>query len=144
MARKIANRGKAPVLIRNQPYREEKPTILIVCEGKNTEPSYLKQFRLSSATIKPIGEGYVTVSLVERSKYLKPYGLIYEGKNSKIITEEIFNLLDGIDTKTGKERKILAINRAKRNYNLFDHKNPASEESSTTVFKLIEELMKYI
>ena len=48
-----------------------------------------------------------------------------------------------MDEKTTKERKILAINRAKRNYNNFDHKNPASEESSTTVFKLIEEILKF-
>ncbi|MDZ4706532.1 MAG: hypothetical protein SH848_21560 [Saprospiraceae bacterium] len=75
---------------------------------------------------------------------LRPYNLVYDGKNSKIITDDFFDLLDGVDEKTNKERKLLAIKRAKRTYDLFDHTNPASEESSTTVFRLVEELLKYI
>jgi hypothetical protein len=63
---------------------------------------------------------------------------------SKIISDEIFELLEGIDLGTDKIRRDLAIERAKRNYNLFDHSNYANEESSTTVFKLVEELIKYI
>lgn len=213
---KKSRRGE-PVLERNEPTKLEKPTILIVCEGKNTEPSYFRQFKLSTATIKPIGEGYNTVSLVERAtqlstekKYeqvwcvfdkddfddtdfnnaiqiaeaknfgvaysnqafeywiilhfndhqgagmlrknydqkinslLQEFGTTYEGKTSKIITEEIFELLEGIDAKTNKIRRDLAIERAKRNYSFFDHSNCAAEESSTTVFKLVEELIKYI
>jgi hypothetical protein len=62
-----SNRRNEPVLDRNEPSKLEKPTILIVCEGKNTEPSYFRQFKLSTATIKPIGEGYNTVSLVNRA-----------------------------------------------------------------------------
>ena len=31
---------------RPEPILAEKPTILIICEGKNTEPSYFNQFRL--------------------------------------------------------------------------------------------------
>ena len=200
----------------------EKPTILIVCEGENTEPSYFRQFKLSSATIKPVGEGYNTISLVKRAvqlskeksydqvwcvfdadpkpdnpkqaknfndavilaeskgfgiaysnqafeywliihfddhqgggmnrndynnkinQLLKPFGLTYDGEGNKIITEEIFEVLDGIDKKTNKERKRLAISRAERNYDLFDHTNLANEESSTTVFRLVEELLKYV
>jgi hypothetical protein len=34
-------RRKAISFERNKPVLSEKPTILIVCEGKNTEPSYL-------------------------------------------------------------------------------------------------------
>jgi RloB-like protein len=74
---------------------------------------------------------------------LKPFGLTYEGKASKIITEEIFEVLDGIDKKANKERKHLAITRAERNYDRFDHTNPANEESSTTVFRLVAELLRY-
>ncbi len=48
-------RRQAPDLKRNAPAKEEKPTILIVCEGENTEPSYFRQFRLSNAIVKPIG-----------------------------------------------------------------------------------------
>lgn len=216
------NRRREPLLHRNEPTIVEKPTILIVCEGENTEPSYFRQFKLSSATIKAVGEGYNTVSLVKRAvrlseeksydqvwcvfdadpkpdnpnqaknfnnainlankngfgigysnqafeywlilhlddhqgggmdrsdynvkinQLLKPFGLTFEGESSKIITEEIFEVLDGIDKKTNKERKRLAISRAERNYELFDHRNPANEESSTTVFKLVEEMLKYV
>ncbi len=211
------NRRSEPVFERNVPTIQEKPTILIVCEGKNTEPSYFKQFRLSTATIKTVGEGYNTISLVKRAleilenetydqvwcvfdkddftendfnnaiklaeksdlkvaysnqafeywillhfddhqggsmhrkdyhnkinMYLKPFGIEYDGKDSKTITEDLFNLLDGYDKKTKKERKFFAIERAKRNYNIFDHKNDAKKESSSTVFLLVEEILKYI
>lgn len=211
-----------PTLERGEANITERPTILIVCEGENTEPSYFRQFKLSSATIKPVGEGYNTISLVKRAiqlskekfydqvwcvfdadpkpnnqnqaknfndaieladkeglgiaysnqafeywlilhlddhqgggmkrsdynnkinKLLKQFGLTYEGEENKIITEEIFEVLDGVDKKTNKERKWLAISRAERNYGLFDHSNPAKEESSTTVFKLVAELLKYV
>jgi hypothetical protein len=211
------SRRDEPILDRNEPSKLEKPTILIVCEGKNTEPSYFRQFKLSTATIKPIGEGYNTVSLVNRAKQLseertyeqvwcvfdkddfsntdfnnavqiaeannfgvaysnqafeywiilhfndhqgggmnrndyddkinellKDFGITYDGKSSKIITDEIFELLEGIDTKINIVRRDLAIERAKRNDAFFDHTNYAEEESSTTVFKLVEELIKYI
>lgn len=69
MSLKRKNRSE-PVLERNEPAKTEHPTILIVCEGKNTEPSYFRKFRLSSATVKAVGEGFNTVSLVERAKQL--------------------------------------------------------------------------
>ena len=68
---------------------------------------------------------------------LKPYNLLYDGKNSKIISEEFFDLLDGVDEKTTKERKQLAIERARRNLNQFLYNSPAKAESSTTVFRLV-------
>lgn len=34
--------------------------------------------------------------------------------------------------------------RAERNFGQFDHANPAKEESSTTVFRLVQELLKYV
>lgn len=229
IASKLAHKKTLKSKRRTEPLLEravakilEKPTILIVCEGENTEPSYFRQFKLSSATIKPIGEGYNTISLVKRAvqlskeksydqvwcvfdadpkpdnpnqaknfndavalaerkgfgvaysnqafeywlilhfddhqgggmnrndynnkinQLLKPFGLTYDGESNKIITEEIFEVLDSIDEKTNKERKRLAIWRAERNYNIFDHTNPANEESSTTLFRLVEELLKYV
>ena len=215
-------RRAEPLLERTEAKILEKPTNLIVCEGENTEPSYFRQFKLSSATIKPVGEGYNTISLVKRAvqlskeksydqvwcvfdadpkpdnpkqarnfndavilaerkgfgvaysnqafeywiiihfddhqgggmnrndynnkinQLLKPFGLTYDGEGNKIITEEIFEVIEGIDTKTKKERKRLAISRAERNYDLFDHTNIANEESSTTVFRLVTELLKYV
>lgn len=212
-----AKRRAETCIERQEPVLTKKPTILIVCEGENTEPSYFNQFRLSSATIEPVGEGYNTTSLVNRAKQLasqtsyeqvwcvfdkddfdntdfnnailiandngfgvaysnqafeywillhfndhqgggmhrdeyneklnkslKKFNVSYDGNKSKMITEEIFDLLDGIDQKSGKERKILAIERAEKIYNRFDHNNPANEESSTTVYKLVRELLKYL
>jgi hypothetical protein len=63
---KEGRRGQ-PSLMRGEPFKATKPAILIVCEGENTEPSYFSRFRLSSARIYPVGEGYNTVSLVNRA-----------------------------------------------------------------------------
>lgn len=212
-----AQRRKEPSLERPVAELTEKPSILIVCEGKNTEPSYFKQFRITSANVKSVGEGYNTVSLVNRAltlaqqekydqvwcvfdkddfkdndfnaaiqladtnnfgvaysnqsfeywlilhfndhqgggmhrdsyndkinEHLKPFKVTYDGNGSKLIEEDFFELLDGIDNNTSRKRAELAIHRAEINYNRFDHTNPAIEESSTTVFRLVRELLKYV
>lgn len=196
---------------------DENPIVLIVCEGEVTEPSYFKHFRLSTLKIKAIGEGYNTVSLVNRAvqlsqngnydqvwcvfdkddfssnnfnnaiamaeqcgfgvaysnqafeywiilhlddhqgggmhrhhyekrinALLQPFALVYDGEGSKEITEEIFDILEGVDSRTGKRRHLLAIERAERNYNHINQNNPAAEESSTTVFRLVKELLKHV
>lgn len=210
-------RKTEPDFERATPILSEKPTILIVCEGENTEPSYFNQFRLSSATVKPVGEGYNTISLVNRAiqlaneksyeqvwcvfdkddfsdndfnnaiimaqannfglaysnqafeywlilhfndhqgggmhrddyndkinKLIKPFKVVYDGKKSKMIDEDFFELLDGFDEKTEEKRVDLAIKRAERNYKQHNHSNPAKEESTTTVFQLVKELLKYV
>jgi len=212
-----ANRRTEPDLQRIFANFNEKPSILIVCEGKNTETSYFNQFRVASATVKSVGEGYNTISLVNRAvqiasqtkydqvwcvfdkddfdeidfnnavrkaqskkygvaysnqsfeywlilhfddhqggamhrknyngkinKLLKPFNVTYDGNGSKVITENFFELLNGMDEKTGLKRIDLASVRAERNYNQLDHTNPALEESSTTVFRLVNELLKYV
>jgi hypothetical protein len=209
-----AQRRKESSLERPVAVLTEKPSILIVCEGENTEPSYFNQFRIASVTIK--GEGYNTVSLVNRAlelsqqgkydkvwcvfdkddfddndfnsairiaednnfgvaysnqsfeywlilhfndhqgggmhrddyndkinKFLKPFNVSYDGNGSKLVEDDFFELLDGTDKQTGRKRVELAIVRAERNYNQLDHANPAKEESSTTVFRLVRELLKY-
>jgi hypothetical protein len=210
-------RKAEPGFERAAPILAEKPTILIVCEGENTEPSYFNQFRLTSATVKPVGEGYNTISLVNRAiqladeknyeqvwcvfdkddfsdndfnnaivlakannfgiaysnqafeywlilhfndhqgggmhrdnyddkinKLIKPFKVVYDGKKSKMINEDLFELLDGFDEKTDEKRVDLAIKRAERNYKQHNHSNPAKEESTTTVFELVKELLKYV
>jgi len=210
-------RKTEPDFERATPILAEKPTILIVCEGENTEPSYFNQFRLTSATVKPVGEGYNTISLVNRAiqlaneksyeqvwcvfdkddfsdndfnnailmakannfglaysnqafeywlilhfndhqgggmhrddyddkinKLIKPFKVVYDGKKSKLIDEDFFELLDGFDEKTDEKRVELAIKRAERNYKQHNHSNPAKEESTTTVFELVRELLKYV
>lgn len=77
------------------------------------------------------------------NEHLKPFKVTYDGNGTKLIEEDFFELLDGIDNKTNRKRTDLAIDRAERNYNHFDHINPAIEESSTTVFRLVRELLKY-
>jgi len=47
--------------------RVEIPTILIVCEGENTEPSYFKQFRLATLKVRVEGLGSNTMDLVNRA-----------------------------------------------------------------------------
>lgn len=54
-------------LVRNRPNRSILPTILIVCDGQNTEPSYFKQFRLASARIVAVGNGNNTTSTVQQA-----------------------------------------------------------------------------
>jgi hypothetical protein len=212
-----AQRRKEPSLERPVAELTEKPSILIVCEGENTEPSYFNQFRITSAKVKSVGEGYNTISLVNRAlalsqqgnydqvwcvfdkddfndndfnsaiqiavannfgvaysnqsfeywlilhfndhqgggmhrdsyndkinEHLKPFKVTYDGNGTKLIEEDFFELLDGIDDKASRKRAELAIDRAERNYNHFDHTNPAREESSTTVFRLVRELLKYV
>lgn len=213
-----AKRRNEPTLERKNAIKEDIPKILIVCEGKNTEPSYFEQFKLATAKIVVLGKGYNTTALIRQAQQLsqlgtysqvwcvfdrddftaqnfnnaiamaeaagfgvaysnqsfeywlilhfddhqgggmhrrdyhdkingliKPFGVSYEGEDSKVITEDIFDLvIEIIDEKTKKTRLDLAIERAERNYNQFDHNNPAIEESSTTVFRLAKELLKYI
>ncbi len=211
-----ARRRGAPDLERPAPSKPVKPVILIVCEGENTEPSYFRQFRLTSATIKTIGKGYNTVSLVNQASQIKEQGTFeqvwcvfdkdsntaadfnhaialaeqfgfgiaysnqafeywlilhfedhqgggmsreeyngkinhyinplqarYDGNGSKLITSAFFDLLAGVEQFTGKGRTELAIERAKRNYAQLDHRSPALEESSTTVFRLVQEILTF-
>lgn len=210
-------RRREPILERSLAELSEKPSILIICEGQNTELSYFNQFRITSAKVTSVGEGYNTISLVKRAlalaqqgnydqvwcvfdkddfnehefnaaiqiaeannfgvaysnqsfeywlilhfndhqgggmhrdrynekinELLKSFKVIYDGNGTKLIEEDFFELLDGTDHKTNRKRAELAIIRAERNYNNFDHINPAKEESSTTVFKLVRELLKYV
>ena len=48
-------------------FKPVKKTFLIVCEGENTEPEYFNAFRLTSATVKAIGKGLGTMSLVHEA-----------------------------------------------------------------------------
>jgi hypothetical protein len=182
----------------------EKPTILIVCEGEKTEPSYFHQYKISSAEIKIVGEGYNTISLVEKafelSKKNKPdqvwcvfdkddfpdndfnnaifkaksYGFnvaysnqafeywillhfndhqggkLNRNRYSELINQHLKNfnihydkVIDEILFQLMHRNVNIAIKRAKRIYDSYDHQNPAKEESSTTVFMLVEELLKY-
>ncbi len=212
-----ARRRGEPVLSRQKPKMDIKPTLLIVCEGQNTEPSYFNQFRLTSATIKAVGKGYNTTGVVKQAiqmakedtydqvwvvfdkdqhsaqnfnkaikmaerqnfgiaysnqafeywlilhfndhqgtllhrsqynsmlnNYLRPFNVHFDGAGTKIVSPEFFNILQGIDPQTNRPRQSLALKRAKKIYNQLPHASPATEESSTTVFRLIEQITKYL
>jgi len=225
MAQAKARRREEPSLERAVATKLVKPTMLIYCEGENTEPSYFNHFKLSSMTVKAFGEGKNTVSLVERAKqinedkgfdevwcvfdadpkpdnayqapnfnqavalchkygfgaaysnqafeywlllhfedhqggsmlrtdyeaklngYLAPYHIVYDGSGSKLVSLEIFKrLFEQVRLdKDGKPvtRCDLASERAQRIYEVIhggNHANPASEESSTTVYQLVNRL----
>ncbi|TAG00530.1 MAG: RloB domain-containing protein [Cytophagia bacterium] len=82
----------------------------------------------------------------EINKYINLSDDKYE--NNKKISKEMFIRLQEIDENTQKTRQNLAIQRAKRIMKYWEeidieHSNPAKEESSTTVYQLVEELLSY-
>jgi coproporphyrinogen III oxidase len=54
-------------LRREKASKSTRKSFLIICEGKNTEPSYFKQFKLPTAEVETIGTGRNTYSLVEHA-----------------------------------------------------------------------------
>ena len=77
------------------------------------------------------------------NQLLASFNVSFDGNGNKKVTEELFELLEGVDDKTKRKRIDLAISRAKRNLKQFDPHTPAKSESSTTVFKLVELLLTY-
>lgn len=67
-ARRSKKREETPDLGREAEQNQKKPKILIVCEGKNTEPSYFKQFKVATIKLVLKGIGYNTLSLVEKAE----------------------------------------------------------------------------
>ena len=209
-------RSTEPSFVLEEPTRIERQSILIVCEGVNTEPSYFRQFRLTSGRIVALGAGCETIRVVERAfeeqkkgkydqtwvvfdkddfsdqdfnaaiekakqlnfgvaysnqafeywlilhfedhqgggmhrdqyheklnEHLVNFGLFYDGKGSKNVTQKIFDLMLANDGQAGISRIKLAVDRARRIFDFYDHRSPAQEESSTAVFLLVEEILKY-
>lgn len=94
---KEARRRKKQTSI--QPREEEReklelPKILIVCEGKNTEPSYFNQFEITSATVTALGEGYNTTSLINQA-----YTLQQQAKKNKSPYDQVWCVFDKDDYK---------------------------------------------
>ena len=65
------NPRKEHSLKRSYSFRIPKKSFLIVCEGENTEPEYFNAFRLTSATVKAVGKGLGTMSLVKEALAIK-------------------------------------------------------------------------
>lgn len=58
---------KSSNLTRRCGTRNVKQTFLIVCEGEKTEPDYFNAFRLTSASVKAVGQAMNTTSLVTKA-----------------------------------------------------------------------------
>jgi hypothetical protein len=79
---------------------------------------------------------------------LKPLDCYYDGKNSKMINREFFERMLAVvrikdDIKITRQDE--AIKRAKRilKFHTDNGTSPDKSESSTTVFELVEALLKY-
>jgi hypothetical protein len=72
------------------------------------------------------------------NQYLAPHKLFYDGNGSKKVDKDFFELMLAKDPKNGKSRQMNAITRAQNIFKQYTHQSPATEESSTTVFQLIE------
>ncbi|MFM9949360.1 MAG: RloB family protein [Saprospiraceae bacterium] len=77
--------------------------------------------------------------------YLLPFGLYYDAEGSKSISSEIFQVLTSKELKTGESRLDLAMQRAEKIIVFHaDEPSPAAAESSTTIFDLVRELLKFV
>lgn len=195
-------------LSRCQGVREIKQSFLIVCEGEKTEPDYFKAFRITSATIKAVGQAMNTMTLVnkaisiregDRQKkrlydqcwvvfdkddfpandfnhaiqlaekngfrvaysnqafeywFLLHYNL-YTGPIHRSQYKDMLTKLTGISYNKSEgfgavmynlllTRQQQAIKNAKAVLAEISNGDPANEESSTTVHKLVIELNKYL
>lgn len=72
MSKKQKKDHRKSSLSRRQGVREIKQSFLIVCEGEKTEPDYFKAFRMTTATVKAVGQAMNTMTLVNKaSAYAK-------------------------------------------------------------------------
>ncbi len=197
-------------------FKEPNATILIVCEGENTEPDYFRRFRVANATVEVVGTGFNTVSLVKRAielnrqdrydqvwcvfdkddfgadvfdnaiqlaeakglhaawsnqafeywlilhfedhqgggmsralydqklnAHLATFGLKYDGRRSKRVTRELFEVLAGMDAGGRKSRLAQAIERSERNLARHGRVPNSQKESATTVHRLVQTLMQF-
>ena len=67
MARQEKKDHRTADITRRQGIRIVKQSFLIVCEGVCTEPEYFKSFRITTATVKAVGQAMNTVSLVNKA-----------------------------------------------------------------------------
>lgn len=85
---------KTPNIGRKTPKKEVKKTFLIVCEGENTEPSYFRQFKMSTIKIVPVGTGCNTLSLVQKAEELQKENIKKSKKGEEVKYDEIWCVFD--------------------------------------------------
>lgn len=194
--------------VRRQGIRAIKQSFLIVCEGECTEPDYFNAFRLTTATVRTVGQAMNTISLVhkaisirdadklKRKRYDQCWVVFdkddfpakdfnqaiqlaecsgfkvaysnqsfefwfllhfnpYRGRIHRTAYTDMLSRLLGVDycKKEGfasdiykrlSSRQSQAIKNAEIVLEEISAGNPAAEESSTTVHRLVSELNKYL
>ncbi|HKX72593.1 MAG TPA: RloB family protein [Candidatus Saccharimonadales bacterium] len=58
--------------------KDERPRILIVCEGLKTEPGYFKGFKLANVNLQVVPAGMIHISVVEHTKKILTEDSDYE------------------------------------------------------------------
>jgi hypothetical protein len=95
MSRRNSPRGKRSSGDRLVAKVEPLQRFLIVCEGERTEPNYFRAFRVpAEVRVKIVGEGYNTLTLVERTIELaneQPYDQVWCVFDRDSIPVETFN-----------------------------------------------------
>ena len=208
MAKRQKKDHRSSDLSRRQGVREIKQSFLIVCEGEKTEPDYFKAFRMTTATVKAVGQAMNTMTLVckaisireadkKRKKVYDQCWVVFDKDDfpAKDFNQAIqfaekngfrvaysnqafeywfllhYNLYTGAIHRNQYKEMLTKLTDMQYNktegygavmYNLLlprqqhaihnaefvlaeiSHGNPAEEESSTTVHKLVLELNKYL
>ena len=208
MAKRQKKDHRTSDLSRRQGVREIKQSFLIVCEGEKTEPDYFKAFRMTTATVKAVGQAMNTMTLINKAisireadqkrkkvydqcwvvfdkddfpakdfnlaiQYAEKNGFrvaysnqafeywfllhynLYTGAIHRSQYKEMLTKLTGIPYSKNEgygaviynlllSRQQQAINNAEIVLAEISHGNPAEEESSTTVQRLVIELNKFL
>ena len=96
---------KEPVLLKAEGKKPLQKTMLIVCEGKNTEVDYFDKFQIPGITIVPVGTGLSTTKLVREVEGIKEREL----KRKKLKKfDEIWVVFDKDDNNDFEEAITLA------------------------------------
>ncbi len=95
-----------PVLTKAAGKTPLQKTMLVVCEGKNTEVDYFDKFHIPGITIVPVGTGLSTTALVQKVESIKTHEL----KRKKLKKfDEIWVVFDKDDNKDFEEAIQLAV-----------------------------------
>ena len=208
MAKRQKKDHRSSDLSRRQGVREIKQSFLNVCEGEKTEPDYFKAFRMTSATVKAVGQAMNTMTLVSKAisireadqkrkkfydqcwvvfdkddfpakdfnqaiQYAEKNGFrvaysnqafeywfllhynLYTGAIHRSQYKDMLTKLTGMPYSKSEgygavmynlllSRQQQAINNSETVLAEISHGNPAEEESSTTVQRLVIELNKFL
>ena len=144
--------------------REYKNSILIVCEGKKTEPNYFKSFPISGVKVEIIGKGMNTISLVNdavlewkkyahEGKYFEKLWCVFDrddfpkenyNQAFESVTNEEIMLNKRYRTKVGREIsiRIAYSNRAFELWYLLHYDYHTSSINRSRYKKMLSDRMK--